>query len=276
MKNEAGAGFRRELVGLFGRPVDENPTQAMVEAAFDALGLDWRYLTLEVTPDALGDAVRGARAFGFRGFHCTLPHKVAVVPHLDQLGESAAAIGAVNCVVRRDDVLVGENTDGKGFLRSLETRIDPRGASVVVLGAGGAARAIAVELGLAGIGRLTVVNRSEVRGRELAGLVRGEFVLWRGDYEVPAGTDILVNATSIGLHPDVDARVPVAFAPPLVVADLIPNPPETRLLREAAAAGCDTLDGLGMLVEQGVLAVEYWTGNRPDPSVMRGALAAVL
>jgi len=268
--------FKQELVGLFGQPVVENPTQAMVEAAFGSLGLDWRYLTLEVAPADLGDAVRGARAFGFRGFHCTIPHKVAVVPHLDRIGESAAAIGAVNCVVREGDDLVGENTDGKGFLRSLESRLDPRGASLVVLGAGGAARAIAVELKLAGAGRLTIVNRSEERGRELAEAVGADFARWSGDYAVPPGTDVLVNATSLGLHPNVAERVPVAFGPPLLVADVIPNPPETRLLRDAVAAGCETLDGLGMLVEQGVLAVEYWTGRRPDAGVMRAALAAVL
>jgi shikimate dehydrogenase len=268
--------FQQELVGLFGQPVAENPTQAMVEAAFRELGLDWRYLTLEVAPDDLADAVRGARAFGFRGFHCTLPHKVAVIPHLDRLGESSERIGAVNCVVRRGDDLVGENTDGKGFLRSLERRLDPQGTSVVVLGAGGAAQAIAVELLLAGAGRLTIVNRSEDRGRELAETVGADFALWRGDYAVPPGTAVLVNATSLGLHPNVDERVPVSFEAPLLVADVIPNPPETRLLRDAAAAGCETLDGLGMLVEQGVLAVELWTGQTPDATVMREALARVL
>jgi shikimate dehydrogenase len=268
--------FRQELVGLFGRPVAENPTQVMVEAAFRDLGLDWRYLTLEVAPDALADAVRGARAFGFRGFHCTIPHKVAVLPHLDGLGESATRIGAVNTVVRHGEELVGENTDGKGFLRALERRREPRGASVVVLGAGGAARAIAVELLLAGAAGLTIVNRSEERGRELADEVGARFEPWRGDYTVPPGTDVLVNATSIGLYPNVDERVPVELTPPLLAADVIPNPPQTRFLREAEGAGCETIDGLGMLVEQGALSVEYWTGERPDQAVMRAALAAVL
>src|SRR4029453_5368781 len=152
--------FKQELVGLFGRPVGENPPPALVEPPFRALGLDWRYLTLEVAPEALADAVRGARALGFRGFHCTIPHKVPVPPPLDRLGESATRIGAVNTVVRHGDELVGENTDGKGFLRAPERRLHPRGAAVVVLGAGGAARAIAVELLLAGAGRLTIVNRS--------------------------------------------------------------------------------------------------------------------
>src|SRR6478736_5947940 len=108
--------FKPELVSLFGQPVAENPTQVMVEAAFRDLGLDWRYLTLEVAPEALDDAVRGARAFGFRGFHCTIPHKVAVIPLLDRIDESAIRIGAVNTVVRRGNELVGENTDGKGFM----------------------------------------------------------------------------------------------------------------------------------------------------------------
>lgn len=268
--------FKQELVGLFGEPVAENPTQAMVEAAFRDLGLDWRYLTLEVAPYDLSDAVKGARAFGFRGFHCTIPHKVAVIAHLDRLGRAATKIGAVNTVVRRGDELVGENTDGKGFLRALERRHNPKGARVVVLGAGGAARAVAVELRLAGAGELTIVNRSEERGRSLAEAVDGRFEPWRGDFAVPVGTDVLVNATSLGLYPNVDERVPVVVHEPVLAADVVPNPPRTRFLREAEAAGCETIDGLEMLVEQGALSVEYWTGRQPDTAVMREALAGVL
>jgi shikimate dehydrogenase len=268
--------FRQELVGLFGQPVAENPTQVMVEAAFRGLGLDWRYLTLEVAPGSLPDAVRGARAFGFRGFHCTIPHKVAVIPHLDRLGASAEKIGAVNCVVRHGDDLVGENTDGKGFLTALEREIDPRGASVLVLGAGGAARAIVVELLLAGAAELTVVNRSAERGQALADDLGVRFEPWDGDHPVPAGTDVVVNATSLGLYPNVDERVPVELTGRELVADVIPNPPRTRFLREAAAAGCQTIDGLEMLVDQGALSVEYWTGKQADTAVMREALAAVL
>ena len=160
-------GFRQELVALFGSPVDENPTQVMVEAAFAQLGLAWRYLTIEVAPAHLGDAVSGARAMGFWGFHCTIPHKVAVIQHLDGLTKTAERIGAVNCVVRRDGELVGENTDGRGLLEALRRRLSLRDRDVVILGAGGAARAIAVELGAAGVRRLTIVNRSERRGRDL-------------------------------------------------------------------------------------------------------------
>lgn len=274
------AGFRQELVAVFGQPVEENPTQAMIEAAFAAAGLDWRYLTIEVTPEDLGDAVRGARAMGFRGFNCTIPHKVAVVEHLDRLSEAAGLIGAVNCVVREGEALLGENTDGAGFLAALRRRRDPKGTRVVLLGAGGAARAIGVELALAGAESITVVNRSAERGRELGvvleGLVADVAVEPPGDgFRVPAGTDLVVNATSIGLYPAVEAVVPLVLdevAGRALVADVIPNPPETRFLREAAAAGCETLDGLEMLVEQGRIGFELWTGVEPDTGVMRAAL----
>jgi shikimate dehydrogenase len=272
-------GFRQELVALLGQPVEENPTQAMVEAAFGAAGLDWRYLTIEVAPARLGDAVRGARAMGFRGFNCTIPHKVAVVEHLDRLSRAATLIGAVNTVVREGDELVGENTDGAGFLAALRRRRDPAGARVVLLGAGGAARAIGVELALAGAAAITVVNRGPERGAELGALlgahaeVRVEELA--DGFRVPADADLVVNATSIGLYPDVDAEVPLDLAEVAgraLVADVVPNPPETRLLREAAAAGCETLDGLEMLVEQGRIGFRLWTGVEPDAEIMRDAL----
>ena len=272
--------FLHELVGSMSVGAAGNPTVAMVEAAFLHHGLPWRYINMEVAPADLGAAVRGAKAMGFRGFNCSLPHKVSVIEHLDGLGESAAAMGAVNCVVRRGQELIGENTDGKGFLKSLETSIDPRGKSIVLFGAGGAARAVAVELGLAGARRITVVNRSGGRGAELAGLLRdtlkmeAELVVWSGDYVVPDGTDVVINATSIGLY-DADARLAVdldSLHPGMVVADVVFNPVTTRFLREAAERGCRAVDGLGMLVNQGVIGVRFWTGIDPDPEVMRMAL----
>ena len=272
--------FLHELTGSMSQGAAGNPTVAMIEAAFAHHGLHWRYINMEVTPEDLGAAVRGARAMGFRGFNCSLPHKVTVIAHLDGLGESAAVMGAVNCVVRRGEKLIGENTDGKGFLKSLASVADPKGKSVVLFGAGGAARAIAVELGLAGARRITVVNRSEGRGAELVDLLRGklrvesELVMWRGDFAVPAGTDLVINATSIGLY-DTDARLGLdvsTLQPAMAVADVIGNPPRTRLIRDAEARGCRALDGLGMLVNQGIVAVHYWTGIEPDAAVMRRAL----
>jgi shikimate dehydrogenase len=193
-------------------------------------------------------------------------------------------MGAVNCVVRRDGKLIGENTDGKGFLKSLMTATDPRGKSVVMFGAGGAARAIAVELGLAGIRQIIVVNRSAARGADLVKLLQGklnlkaELVAWNGDYVIPAGTDVVINATSIGLY-DAEARLDLdasSLKPGMVVADVIGNPPRTRLIRDAEERGCTALDGLGMLVNQGIVGVQYWTGVEPDATVMRRALEQAL
>jgi shikimate dehydrogenase len=276
--------FLHELVGSMSQGAAGNPTVAMIEAAFAHHGLPWRYINMEVTPEDLGTAVRGARAMGFRGFNCSLPHKVTVIKHLDGLGESAAVMGAVNCVVRRDDKLIGENTDGKGFLRSLVSVTDPKGKSVLLFGAGGAARAIAVELALAGIKKLTLVNRSPERGRELWQLLSDkldldvELVVWKGEFKIPSGTQIVINATSIGLY-DADARLNLDIAtlePGMVAADVIGNPPRTRFIREAESRGLTTLDGLGMLVNQGVVGIHYWTGIEPDATVMQRALRQAL
>jgi len=276
--------FKQELTGAFGLPIAENPSQYMMEAAYRHHDLDWRYLSLEVTPDGLADAVRGARAFGFRGFNCTIPHKTAVIEHLDGLGESAALMGAVNCVVRRGEELIGENTDGKGFVEAYRTIDSPAGKKIVVLGAGGAARAITVEMALAGAADFTIVNRTLSRGEALTELlaervhVQAGFVPWNGNYQIPEGTDVIINCTSIGLFPDVDARLDLdmdTISSEMVVADVIPNPPKTRLVRDATERGCRVIDGMGMLVNQGCLGFKYWTGVDPDPQSMYDALAEV-
>jgi shikimate dehydrogenase len=278
--------FLSEIVALFGQPVAENPTQHMHERAFEALGLNWRYVTLEVGPARLGDAVRGMRAMNFAGANCTLPHKVAVLEHLDEITPTARKIGAVNTVVRQSDGrLLGENTDGKGFIRSVqEAGFDIRGARAVILGAGGAARAIAVELAVAGAGGVTIVNRTEDRGRALAAQVeertgvRAAFSPWTGNYSVPPDTQLLVNATSIALFPGVHDRVPVDYGTihrGMLVCDVIPNPPDTPLLRLARENGAATLDGLGMLVYQGAIAFKMWTGHDAPVEVMRSALEEV-
>ncbi len=277
--------FRQELLGVFGDPVAENPTQAMIEAAFAELGMDWRYLTVEVKPEALGDAVKGARAMNWKGFNCTIPHEVAVVPLLDRLNPAAKIIGAVNCVINRHGELVGDNTDGKGFLQSLAGIHGIRGLRAVILGAGGAARAIAVELGLAHASQITIVNRSRERGEALVRLLgdrtaaASSLVAWEGKYHIPEDTDVVINATPIGLFPDVEARLPVdteSLQPRMIVCDLITNPPQTRFLRDAAMRGCTVLDGLGMLVNQGVIGIRLWSGREPSSQVMRQALEKAL
>ncbi len=276
--------FQHELVGVLGMPVAENPTQAMMEAAFADLGLHWRYLNVEVKPHDLGDAVRGTRAMGWRGFNCTMPHKVAVIPFLDRLNPAATAIGAVNCVINHDGVLVGDNTDGKGFLESLSAVRPVVGIEVVILGAGGAARAIAIELALAGARRVTLVNRSPRSAHELAYLIQSqtpaqvELVPWSSSITVPESTDVVVNATSIGLYPNHDQIPPIdldSLKPRMVVCDVIPNPPRTPLIERAGQRGCAVLDGLGMLVNQGVIGLALWSGLSPRPQIMRQALEDV-
>jgi shikimate dehydrogenase len=243
--------------------------------------LDWRYINCEVRPEKLGDAVRGARAMGWAGFNCSLPHKVAVIEHLDGLGESAAIMRAVNCAVRRGDKYIGENTDGKGFLMSLEGIVEPRGKRVVLFGAGGAARALGVELALAGASSISVVNRGVERGRELVGVIndktpaKADLMVWDKTYRVQPDADIVINATSIGLYPHVDGRLEVdveSLKPGMVVADVVPSPPRTHLIRDAEARGCTIVDGLGMLVNQGVISIKYWTGIDADATVMRQKL----
>ena len=274
----------QEIVAVFGQPVAGNPTQYMMEKAFAQVGLDWRYLTLEVAPEALGDAIAGMRAMGFRGCNLTIPHKVEVIKFLDRTSEAATLMGAVNCVNRVGNELVGDNTDGKGFVQSLRSMTDPAGRNVVILGAGGAARAIAVEVGLAGAAQITIVNRAVERGQELVNLlndkvhVASRYVKWEGAFEVPPESEVVINATSIGLG-DAEARVPLAvntLEPDMVVADVIFNPPETRLIRDARQRGCQTLDGLGMLVNQAVIGFKIWTGRDADPGVMRDALEEFL
>ena len=281
------ANYQAQVVGVFGQPVAENPTGVMQEAGFAAAGLNWRYLNFEVPPAQLGAAMDAMDALGFRGINLTIPHKVAVIEHLDDLSREARAIGAVNTVRLVDGRKIGENTDGKGFLRGLRTDagIDPAGKRVVVLGAGGAARAIATELALAGASDLLVVNRSPDRGRTMVEDLRAAtgakagFQPWTGTFRIPQWCELLVNATSIGLYPDVDAMPDIDLAEAsggMLVADAVFNPPETKLLAAARSRGLATLDGLSMLVYQGVIAFEMWTGQRADEKAMKTALRGAL
>lgn len=281
------ANYQAEVVGVFGQPVAENPTGVMQEAGFVAAGLNWRYLNFEVPPERLGAAMDAIDALGMRGINLTIPHKVAVIEYLDELAPEARAIGAVNTVRVEGSKKIGENTDGKGFLRGVrnDAGMDPSGMRVVLLGAGGAARAIGTELVLAGVSDLLVVNRSQGRGSTMVGDLQAatggpvRFQQWSGTFAVPTDCDLLVNATSIGLYPDVNAApdVDLSSAPAgMLVADAVFNPPETRLLAAARERGLPTLDGLSMLVYQGVIAFEMWTGQSPDEAAMKSALRNAL
>ena len=275
--------YKAELVGVFGHPVAENPTVVMQEAAFQALQLNWRYLTIEVLPQDLQAAMQGMRAFNMKGINLTIPHKVEVLKYLDEIKPDAALMGAVNTVVRVGDRLVGENTDGKGFMQALtqDAKVDPKGKKVLVLGAGGAARSITAELALAGAQQITIVNRSVERGMILTELLqtktpaKANFIRWQGTCPIPKDTDILVNATSIGLAPLSHEKPEIDYAairPGVVVCDVIPAP-MTPFLMEAQGYGAKSVDGLGMLVYQGAVGFKLWTGLDAPVEVMYKALS---
>jgi shikimate dehydrogenase len=272
------------ILALLSDSVSGNPTQYVVEKALAHHQLDWRYLTFEVTAEELGDAIRGMRAMGFCGGHLGSIHRQAVIPLLDRITETAQLIGAVNLIFREDDDLVGENTEGKGLLRSLRRLVDPSAKRIALLGAGPMARAAAVELAQAAVAEIRIVNRSRQPAQALADLLGQRFqvpasaVAWEGDYEVPLETDVLINATSIGRE---DPQAPVPLLPDslraeLIVADVLADSPRTWLLQQAAKRNCTTLDGLGMYIDQVAIALELWTGVAPDIDVMREAIEEFL
>lgn len=273
----------RAVYALLGKPVAGNPTEEMIEAAFAAASLDAEYVSITVDPADLEDALRGVRALGFRGLHVTVPHKVAVARLVDELTPAAELAGAVNCVKLEGRRLVGDNTDGKGFLASLREVLDPHGVEAVVIGAGGAARAIVAELALAGAARITVANRSPERAKEITDSVTeatGTAAVGlplTPPWDVP-DADVVVQATTVGMG-DAEASLPLRWRPAragAVAADVVIDPPRTTFLREAEESGFRPLDGLGMLVAQAVFGFRWWTGVDPHEGAMRRALEAEL
>ncbi len=340
----------------------------MMERAFAHHDLDWRYLTLDIRPDDLQAAISGMRAMRFRGANLATPHKLEVVPLLDELAESATLSQAVNCIRREDDKLVGENTEGPGFLQALDGHIELQSSNVVLFGAGGAARAIAVELAKAGCGSITIVNRSRERGEALVELLNANFqppevsadpiaeaptedqphgkaddapddasaaegeaapsedstaskeapstetssvepqqqaeaaaaetaqqsdadapsaepentsgraianyYEWTDEYDIPAGTHLVINATTIGQF-DPNSRLEIAadsMEGVTLAVDIAISPTKTRFLLEAVEHGCQALDCVGMLAQQAAIAFELWTGVKPDVDVVQDAL----
>jgi len=273
--------FLSPIVGSFSTGADANPTVAMMEAAFAHEQLEWRYVNCEVAENDLGAAVAGARAMGWRGFNCSIPHKQAVIPLLDGLAETARIAHAVNCVVRTDTGWFGHNTDGLGFLESARQVIDLTGLEVLVIGSGGAAHAIAIEVARAGARRVHIASRNSGTATALARLVTtntgadGLVLDWTEQLFVPPAVRLVVNATPVGMSPHDDQAVGIdweSIPSGAVVADVVPLPANTRFLRAAGSVGAVTIDGRGMLVDQAAENIRLWTGVRPDTSVMRAAL----
>ena len=270
-----------QLVGIFGYPLAHSISPAFQQAAFDYYSLPVRYYAWPTHPDSLAAEVAKLRTEEYLGANVTVPHKERVRPYLDRLDASAQAVGAVNTIVRDENSLVGHNTDVYGFIRSLKetTEFEPRGQRVLLLGAGGAARAAAFALAGEKIAELTIANRTHDRARRLADEVRDSVgkvgaIPWDADALEAAGnaTDLIVNSTSIGTkHGDAETQSPLEahqIAPGCLVYDMVYNPPDTRLLTEAGRAGAKTLGGLPMLIYQGAAAFERWTGKEAPIEVM--------
>lgn len=280
---------KARVAGVFGDPVEHSLSPVMHNRAFAALGLEWVYVPFHVRAAVLADALQGVRALGLVGVNLTIPHKIAALDLVDGLSVEARLIGAVNTVHCVEGRLTGYNTDGRGFVRSLaeEAGETPRGQRVVIVGAGGAAKAVAVQLALDGAAQITVLNRTPERGAALAQHLRehtGVHAVAHA-YDDPqagqaiAGATLVINATDRGMWPHTEELPPVdvtALSPHALVCDLIYNPLETRFLRAARRRGCRVLPGLGMLLYQGALAFEIWTGQPAPVAEMRAALNEAL
>ncbi len=261
--------LRPQLYGIFGHPVGHSLSPVMHNAAFRHLEIEACYVPFDVADIEAG--VQAVRTLDIRGVSITVPHKISIMPYLDQIDDAAAKIGAVNTVVNRDGVLTGTNTDGIGAVRALSEKGPIQRMRVAVVGAGGAARAIGFGVQSAG-GQVTIFNRTVDRGRKLAEDLGCEFVPLSDIMQ--ADTDIVVNATTVGMHPNSEkSPLPFEFLKPgMIVMDAVYSPLKTRLLEDAEARGCTQINGLHMLIYQGAAQFELWTGEKaPSDLMLRAA-----
>lgn len=263
--------------GLFGYPVAHTLSPAMQNAAFAALRMDYVYLPFEVKPENIEAAVSAVRALGLAGVNVTIPHKVAVIPFLDRVDPLAKKIGSVNTIVNRSGKLEGFNTDGPGFTGDLVVHgFSPNRKTVILAGAGGAANAVAAVLSEARAGKIYITDLDDrLAGRLAARIPRAEHLPSRAWKKAIPAADLLVNATPVGMKPGAPLVRAAELRKGMVVYDLVYNR-ATELLAEARKAGCLAIDGSGMLVEQGALAFELWTGRKAPVDVMRRALRSAL
>jgi shikimate dehydrogenase len=276
---------QKQMTGMLGHPVAENPIDRMFDAVYAHHGLPWQFWKSDIaTPADLALAVAALRPLGYRGIGITVPWKVEVIPLLDAVDDDVRAIGAANYLTIEDGRLIGHNNDGKGVVKAIEKQTPLTGQRVVMLGAGGAGRAMAVELAWAGAAHLTLVTRREEQGREVAATVTrasgvpAEWQPWQGSVAVPAGTTLLMNATHLGCAPELEP-VPVQWdtvAAGCTVVDVITNPRLTPFLATARDRGCPIVDGVEMLVQLAMQIFECWTGITPEEAVFQRAVAEAL
>ena len=276
-----------QRLGIIGHPIGHSISPVFQQAALDAIGFDGTYQAWDVAPDGVGEFVDGLHAPGTLGINVTVPHKEAVIPFLDEVDDWASTAGAVNTIVNRGGRLAGHNTDGIGFLRALREGADfePRGRDVLVLGAGGSARGVVYALARAGVAQMFIANRTLERAQRLAALsidsgAAAESLELSQAGEAAREVALIVNCTSMGMvHGPDETGTPLSAASipsSVLVNDLVYNPLETPLLREAARAGASTLGGIQMLVYQGAASFEMWTGqDAPVPVMLEAATAAM-
>ena len=276
-----------QRLGIIGHPIGHSISPVFQQAALHAIGFDGTYQPWDVAPGDVGEFIDGLRAPGTLGINVTVPHKEGVIPFLDEVDDWASTAGAVNTIVNRDGRLTGHNTDGIGFLRALREGADfePRGRDVLVLGAGGSARGVVYALARAGVAQIFIANRTRERAERLAAVsidsgAAAEVLALSDAKEATGEVALIVNCTSMGMvHGPDEHGTPLSAAdipPTVVVNDLVYNPLETPLLREAAKAGATTLGGIQMLVYQGAASFEMWTGQDAPVSVMLDAATAAM
>lgn len=276
---------QKKMTGMFGHPVAENPIDRMFDAVYAHYGLNWQFWKCDIgSVEDLPAAIRGAKALGFSGFCITVPYKIASIPSLDAVDDDVRAIGAANYVTFEEGRIIGHNNDGKGVVKAIRKVTPIAGKRVAMLGAGGAGRAMAVEIARAGAEHLTVITRRESQGTEVANLVHQAtgvpttWLGWKGTIALPEGTQILLNATHLGAAPELEP-VPVdwnSITRDTTVVDVITNPRMTPFLETASGKGCAVVDGVEMLVQLAMQIFETWTGIVPDEAVFQRAVAAAL
>lgn len=268
-----------KLMCVIGHPIKHSKSPLMHNAALQNIGEDAVYLAFDIEPEKLGDFVTGMRVMGITGANVTIPHKENIMKYLDGLTKEAEIIGAVNTIYREGDKLIGDNSDGKGFILSLmkETGFDPKEKKVLILGAGGASKAVTVKLADEGAKEISIYDLDENKAKEVVEQVKkfaGEnlkiSVIDKNEIEKTAKeSNLLVNCTPVGMkESDSVLLTEEVFNSSQVVYDLIYNPAKTKLLQSAEKKGAKIVNGLGMLVYQGAISFERWTGKKPDTEIM--------